>query len=56
MSDEQHDSVWPPPGLDFSKPTIARAYDALLGGKDNFEADRALADFSLAHVPCNTPA
>ncbi|MDD6791547.1 MAG: SAM-dependent methyltransferase [Thermobifida fusca] len=51
MSDEQHDSVWPPPGLDFSKPTIARAYDALLGGKDNFEADRALADYACKHSP-----
>ena len=50
MSDEQHDSVWPPPGLDFSKPTIARAYDALLGGKDNFEADRALADYACKHI------
>lgn len=28
------------PELDFSKPTMARAYDTLLGGKDNFEADR----------------
>jgi hypothetical protein len=42
---------WPPPELDFSKPTIARAYDALLGGKDNFAADRALADYACEHVP-----
>ncbi|MQA08318.1 MAG: SAM-dependent methyltransferase [Pseudonocardiaceae bacterium] len=53
MSDEQQDSEWPPPGLDldFSKPTIARAYDALLGGKDNFAADRALAEFACEHIP-----
>jgi SAM-dependent methyltransferase len=30
--------------LDLSKPGIARVYDALLGGKDNFAADQALAD------------
>ncbi|GAA4913256.1 SAM-dependent methyltransferase [Streptomonospora salina] len=34
---------FPPPELDMSKPTIARAYDALLGGKDNFDLDRDLA-------------
>ncbi|MUL43784.1 SAM-dependent methyltransferase [Streptomonospora sp. PA3] len=34
---------FPPPDLDMTKPTIARAYDALLGGKDNFEPDRELA-------------
>ncbi|KIH99468.1 SAM-dependent methyltransferase [Streptomonospora alba] len=34
---------FPPPELDMSKPTVARAYDALLGGKDNFEPDRELA-------------
>jgi hypothetical protein len=36
-----------PPGLpgslDTTKPNIARVYDALLGGKDNFAADRAVA-------------
>jgi hypothetical protein len=31
-------------GLDASKPNIARLYDYLLGGKDNFAADRALGD------------
>ena len=30
--------------LDLSRPNIARVYDYLLGGKDNFDADRALGD------------
>lgn len=37
-----------PPDIDMETPSIARMYDYLLGGKDNFEADRkaceALAD------------
>ncbi|GLW64095.1 SAM-dependent methyltransferase [Actinomadura rubrobrunea] len=49
MSEKQ--AEWPPPDLDFNKPTIARAYDALLGGKDNFAADRALAQYAIEHVP-----
>jgi hypothetical protein len=28
------------PSIDVSKPNVARVYDALLGGKDNFAADR----------------
>jgi len=31
------------PGIDTSKPNIARVWDYWLGGKDNFAADRALA-------------
>jgi len=31
-----------PPQIDTSKPSLARVYDALLGGKDNFDVDRAL--------------
>lgn len=31
-------------GVDQSKPSIARVYDYLLGGKDNYEADRAIGD------------
>ena len=31
------------PRLDLSKPNVARTYDALLGGHDNFAADRELA-------------
>ncbi|QPP08030.1 SAM-dependent methyltransferase [Streptomyces bathyalis] len=30
--------------VDQSKPSIARVYDYLLGGKDNYEADRAIGD------------
>jgi hypothetical protein len=33
----------PPAGIDTSRPNIARVYDYLLGGKDNFTADRELA-------------
>ena len=36
----------PPTGplaIDTTKPSIARAYDAVLGGKDNYEVDRAVA-------------
>jgi hypothetical protein len=32
-----------PPEIDVTKPSIARVYDARLGGKDNFAADRAVA-------------
>lgn len=35
------DDAAPPPGVDVTKPSIARVYDASLGGKDNFEVDRA---------------
>lgn len=48
---EAREQKWPPPGLDVTKPTIARAYDALLGGKDNFAADRALAEYAIRHIP-----
>jgi S-adenosyl methyltransferase len=30
-----------PPGVDPAVPTAARIYDYLLGGQDNFAADRA---------------
>ncbi len=40
-----------PPGVDFTKPSIARVYDALLGGKDNFAADRAMAQEMIDNVP-----
>lgn len=36
-----------PPGIDVTKPNIARVYDAFLDGKDNFAADRAVVDLTL---------
>jgi O-methyltransferase involved in polyketide biosynthesis len=33
----------PPPGIDVTTPSVARIYDFFLGGKDNYEADRAAA-------------
>jgi hypothetical protein len=45
------DSERVPPGLDVSKPSIARVYDAFLGGKDNFAADRAVVDLTLGIAP-----
>jgi S-adenosyl methyltransferase len=38
-------------GLDVSVPNVARIYDFILGGKDNFEADRAAAAQLLAVIP-----
>jgi len=42
---------WQPVGIDVSVPSIARVYDAVLGGKDNYAVDRAIADESLRIVP-----
>lgn len=33
----------PPPGIDASVPSPARIYDSLIGGKDNYAADRQVA-------------
>jgi len=40
-----------PAGLDTTVPNVARMYDYLLGGKDNFAADRAAAEQLLAVIP-----
>ena len=40
-----------PPGIDIARPNIARVYDYLLGGKDNFAADRELAGRLLSVDP-----
>jgi hypothetical protein len=39
-------------GLDISIPNVARIYDFLLGGKDNFAADREAAGKILQELPC----
>jgi S-adenosyl methyltransferase len=46
---EDGDAQWM--GLDTSRPNIARVYDAWLGGKDNFEADREEAERLLQIYP-----
>jgi len=38
-------------GFDPSRPNVARVYDYLLGGKDNFAADRAVGDQIIATLP-----
>ncbi len=40
-----------PSFLDVSRPSIARVYDVFLDGKDNFEADRAVAASALQIAP-----
>lgn len=40
MSGDRH----PVAGIDVSKPNVARVYDAFLGGKDDFAADREFVD------------
>jgi O-methyltransferase involved in polyketide biosynthesis len=44
------DSAVPAP-FDTGQPNIARVYDYLLGGKDNYEADRKLAEELLSQQP-----
>ena len=41
----------PDPAFDASKPHVSRVYDYLLGGKDNFAADRAVAEQMIASLP-----
>src|SRR6201992_1868904 len=41
----------PPPSLRPDIPHSARIYDYVLGGKDNFEADRVAAEKMLAGMP-----
>jgi SAM-dependent methyltransferase len=41
----------PAGGIDTTTPNVARIYDYLLGGKDNFAADRAAAEQLIALIP-----
>jgi hypothetical protein len=38
------DAEWAPPGIDVTKPSVARVYDCYLGGKDNFAVDREVVE------------
>jgi len=40
-----------PAGIDTSVPNVARIYDYILGGKDNFAADRAMGERTLQAYP-----
>ena len=40
-----------PGGIDTRTPNVARIYDYLLGGKDNFAADREAAEQLIAVIP-----
>jgi hypothetical protein len=46
-----HDVPRVPPGVDVTTPTPARLYDYFLGGTNNFEVDRAVAERIRALVP-----
>jgi S-adenosyl methyltransferase len=45
------DPDYVPPEIDVTRPSVARVYDAILGGKDNFEADRAVAQMAHKAFP-----
>ncbi len=45
-----------PPGVDVNVPSIARAYDYFLGGKDNFAVDRQMAEKALEIAPDGSEA
>lgn len=40
-----------PPGVDTTRPSIARVYDYYLGGKDNFAVDRQAAHMAMQVTP-----
>lgn len=40
-----------PPDIDMNTPSVARGYDALLGGKDNFEVDRQAIQHLIDAAP-----
>jgi S-adenosyl methyltransferase len=41
------DPGYVPSEIDTTKPSVARVYDAILGGKDNFAVDRAVAEEAM---------
>ncbi|TMR14651.1 SAM-dependent methyltransferase [Nonomuraea turkmeniaca] len=49
VSDREQERA--PLGIDTNKPSVARVYDFMLGGKDNFEADRQMARLAFKVAP-----
>ncbi|NUR82726.1 MAG: SAM-dependent methyltransferase [Nonomuraea sp.] len=49
MADSEQGPV--PTGVDTTRPSVARVYDFMLGGKDNFEIDRQVAQMALKVAP-----
>lgn len=45
------DPDWTPPDFNSALPSPARVYDAVLGGRNNFKADREAADVFMALIP-----
>jgi S-adenosyl methyltransferase len=41
------DPTYAPPNIDTTVPSVARVYDAILGGKDNFAVDRVVAEEAM---------
>ncbi len=41
------DPTYAPPDIDTTVPSVARVYDAILGGKDNFAVDRVVAEEAM---------
>jgi hypothetical protein len=54
VTDEQSRNA--PPTFDTGVPHPARVYNAILGGKDNYEADRAAAEATIRAFPGNVQA
>jgi hypothetical protein len=44
-------SAWVAPFIDVNKPSVARVYDMLLGGKDNYESDRVIYRQIMELIP-----
>ncbi|MET9267382.1 SAM-dependent methyltransferase [Amycolatopsis sp. NPDC004079] len=54
MTGLEHES-FPPPGIDLSRPSVARVYDYYLGGTANWEIDRQFAERMLRDYPTVRP-
>ncbi len=50
-TDGQRPAEMAAPGVDVSRPSIARTYDYLLGGSENYAVDRALGDKFIKDLP-----